>query len=217
MIKVTRTPEAWEVAYKIADAGEYELDKDSQEWAGYPIYRAKENYYSRICDLGCRLEVMKADGTSTNVWIDPKDAAEEKEPVTAQDADNAAEPAHYGRDLAEKIRENTTDFSKISDFYKFVLDNGYKYKTREKLQDGYDRHWKASHGKQLVPTQVHIELPSPRHNIIQIPQFLQHLFRGSQKCLYIGLRNGAVQVIGRILHHTEDGAHAFTHYIEIGR
>ena len=60
MIKTTTTPEAWEVAYKIADAGEYELDKDSQERAGYPIYRAKESYYSRICDLGCRLEVVKA-------------------------------------------------------------------------------------------------------------------------------------------------------------
>ena len=58
MIKTTTTPEAWEVAYKIADAGEYELDKDSQERAGYPIYRAKESYYSRICDLRCRLRVV---------------------------------------------------------------------------------------------------------------------------------------------------------------
>ena len=144
MIKVTTTQEAWEVAYKIADAGEYELDKDSQERAGYPIYRAKESYYSRICDLGCRLEVVKADGSSTNVWIEP--AAEEKEPANAQDAADVAEPPHYGDTLAEKIRETTADFSKISDFDKFVLDNGYKYKTREELQAGYDRRWKVSHG-----------------------------------------------------------------------
>ena len=126
MIKTT-TPEAWEVAYKMADVGEYELDKDSQERAGYPIYRAKESYYSRICDLGCRLEVVKADGTSTNIWIEPQ------------------EPAHYGDALAEKIRETTTDFSKISHFDKFVLDRGYKYKTEGELKAAYDRAWRASH------------------------------------------------------------------------
>lgn len=51
---------------------------------------------------------------------------------------------HYGDMLTEKLRESTTDFSKISDFDKFVLDNGYKYATKEELQAGYDRHWKAS-------------------------------------------------------------------------
>lgn len=35
MIKVATIPEAWELAYKLADAGEYELDKDSEERAGY--------------------------------------------------------------------------------------------------------------------------------------------------------------------------------------
>lgn len=132
MIKATTTQEAWEVAYKMADVGEYELDKDSQERAGYPIYRAKESYYSRICDLGCRLEVVKADGTSTNIWIEPREPA-------------AEEPAHYGDALAEKIRETTTDFSKISHFDKFVLDRGYKYKTEGELKAAYDRAWRASH------------------------------------------------------------------------
>lgn len=51
---------------------------------------------------------------------------------------------HYGDMLTEKIRESTTDFSKISDFDKFVLNNGYKFATKEELQAGYDRHWKAS-------------------------------------------------------------------------
>ena len=54
-------------------------------------------------------------------------------------------PLHYGDELTEKIRENTKDFSKLSDFDKFVLDNGYRYETREALQAGYDRHWKAAH------------------------------------------------------------------------
>lgn len=53
--------------------------------------------------------------------------------------------AHYGDMLTEKIRESTTDFSKISDFDRFVLDNGYRYATKEELQAGYDRRWKASH------------------------------------------------------------------------
>lgn len=52
---------------------------------------------------------------------------------------------HYGDMLTEKIRESTADFSKTSDFDRFVLDNGYKYATKEELQAGYDRHWKASH------------------------------------------------------------------------
>ncbi len=52
---------------------------------------------------------------------------------------------HYGDDLTTKIRENTKDFSKLSDFDKFVLNNGYRYKTREELYAGYERHWKAAH------------------------------------------------------------------------
>lgn len=54
-------------------------------------------------------------------------------------------PLHYGDELTAKIKENTKDFSKLSDFDKFVLDNGYRYETREALQAGYERHWKAAH------------------------------------------------------------------------
>lgn len=132
MIKVATIPEAWELAYKLADAGEYELDKESEERAGYPIFREKTSYYSRICDLGCHLEIMKADGTSVNVWIEPQEPA-------------AEEPAHYGNELAEKIKAKTEDFSKISHFEKFVLDRGYKYKTEGELRAAYDRAWRASH------------------------------------------------------------------------
>lgn len=52
---------------------------------------------------------------------------------------------HYGEELAAKIRENTKDFSKLSEFDQFVLNDGYRYKTREELQAGYDRRWKAAH------------------------------------------------------------------------
>lgn len=37
---------------------------------------------------------------------------------------------HYGEMLTDKIRESTADFSKLSDFDKFVLDNGYKCESR---------------------------------------------------------------------------------------
>lgn len=57
----------------------------------------------------------------------------------------SSDVVHYGDELAAKIRENTEDFSKLSDFDKFVLNNGHRYKTREELHAGYDRHWKAAH------------------------------------------------------------------------
>lgn len=54
-------------------------------------------------------------------------------------------PLHYGDELTAKIRENTKNLSKLSDFDKFVLDNGYRYETQEALRAGYERHWKAAH------------------------------------------------------------------------
>lgn len=51
----------------------------------------------------------------------------------------------YGDALAKKIRENTQDFSKLTAFDKFVLDEGYRFATKEELQAGYDRLWKARH------------------------------------------------------------------------
>lgn len=53
--------------------------------------------------------------------------------------------SHYGNGLAAEIQKNTTDFSKLSVFDKFVLNNGHRYGTREELQAGYHRHWKAAH------------------------------------------------------------------------
>ncbi len=56
------------------------------------------------------------------------------------------EPTHYGEELARKIRSEATDFNKLSDFDKFVLNEGYRYATVEDLRAGYDRQWKAQHG-----------------------------------------------------------------------
>ncbi len=52
---------------------------------------------------------------------------------------------HYGDTLAEKLRKSTQDFSKLTAFDKFVLDEGYRFATKEELQAGYDRNWKANH------------------------------------------------------------------------
>lgn len=77
-MKVGNVKEAWEKAYEVADTGMYELDKESTERAGYKIFRSDENYYSRICDLGCRLEVVKANGESINIWIEDEKKEEKK-------------------------------------------------------------------------------------------------------------------------------------------
>lgn len=54
-------------------------------------------------------------------------------------------PFHYGETLAAKIGGTAKDFSKLSDFDKFVLNEGYRFGTLEDLQAGYHRHWKAAH------------------------------------------------------------------------
>lgn len=52
---------------------------------------------------------------------------------------------HYGDRLTEELRNNTKDLNSVSDFEKFVLDNGFRYETKTELQAAYDRHWKAAH------------------------------------------------------------------------
>lgn len=134
-MKVTSREKAWEEVNEIFPT-DYEKDEASSLRAGYDIYRhATLNYYNRICDLGCRLEVLTGEygENVTNIWIVEEVKAEE----------TATKPA-YGEALAEQLRK-TVDTSKITDFEKFVLDRGYEFKTKEALQNGYDRRWKAAH------------------------------------------------------------------------
>lgn len=68
---VTTKEQAWAEANKIFPT-DYDKDYASSERAGYDIYRHRElNYYSRICDLGDRLEVITGEwGENTvNIWI----------------------------------------------------------------------------------------------------------------------------------------------------
>ncbi len=89
------------------------------------------------------------DGGRVEFWSD-KHPESRIYDENERDAGAAAELHDYGGLLAEKIRTTTEDFSKLTDFEKFVLDNGYKYKTEMSLKAGYDRHWKAYHGIMLT-------------------------------------------------------------------
>ncbi|MEG1894673.1 MAG: hypothetical protein RR162_00435 [Oscillospiraceae bacterium] len=77
---VTTKEQAWAEANKIFPT-DYEKDYSSSERAGYDIYRHRElNYYSRICDLGDRLEVLTGEygENVTNIWIKPEETVPQK-------------------------------------------------------------------------------------------------------------------------------------------
>jgi hypothetical protein len=78
---VNSKEQAWLEANKIFPT-DYDKDEASSVRAGYDIYRHRElNYYSRICDLGDRLEVLTGEygENVTNIWIkEPELTAEEK-------------------------------------------------------------------------------------------------------------------------------------------
>lgn len=52
---------------------------------------------------------------------------------------------HYGDKLTEEIRKSAKDINSVSDFDKFVLNEGFRYETKSELQAAYDRHWKSAH------------------------------------------------------------------------
>lgn len=152
---VKNITEAWEEANKLFPT-DYEKDYSASERAGYDIYRHPTlNYYCRICDLGNRLEVLTGENGEnvTNIWI-----VSDEEEATAAETQTEAEPQpEYGSLLAEKIRTETTDFSKLTDYEKFILDRGYEFKTDEELKAGYDRLWKCGHGVLLTEAEFVIE------------------------------------------------------------
>lgn len=62
---------------------------------------------------------------------------------TIDDLPSGAE--HYGDKLAVEIREKVmAHANRISEFDKFVLDEGHRFRTRKELDAGYERHWKAA-------------------------------------------------------------------------
>ncbi|MDD2956392.1 MAG: hypothetical protein PHD67_08770 [Oscillospiraceae bacterium] len=136
-MKVTSRDAAWAEVNKIFPT-DYEKDDASSIRAGYDIYRHPTlNYYNRICDLGCRLEVLLGEcgENVTNIWIEEPTAETTKQEKTKG----------YGEQLAEKIRA-TANTGNLPQFEKFVLDRGWEFPTEEGLKAAYDRLWKSCHG-----------------------------------------------------------------------
>jgi hypothetical protein len=71
-MNVKTREQAWEEVNRIFPT-DYEKDESSSIRAGYDIYRHPSlNHYCRICDLGCRLEVLIGEYGEevTNIWIE---------------------------------------------------------------------------------------------------------------------------------------------------
>lgn len=137
-ITVKTKEEAWKEADKIFPT-DYEKDEVASAHAGYDIYRHPTmNPHTRICDFGCRLEILTGQygENMVNIWI------VEEEKATTNEVEKGS---GYGKLLHNKIRETTTDFSKLTDFEKFVLNSGFYYDTEEDLKAAYDRAWKSRH------------------------------------------------------------------------
>ena len=69
--------EAWVKVNEIFPS-DYNEDIAASERAGYKIYRSSINHYDYICDLGDRLEVNFADGSTVNIWVEAKEVEEVK-------------------------------------------------------------------------------------------------------------------------------------------
>ena len=86
-MKVATREAAWSEANKIFPT-DYDKDYAASERAGYDIYRHHTlNPYTRICDLGNRLEVLTGEygETVTNIWIEadePQEATQEVRRMT---------------------------------------------------------------------------------------------------------------------------------------
>lgn len=73
-MKVTTVKEAWNMASRLFPV-DYALDSQRSERAGYKIYMSTcPDVYAWICDLGDRLELNYANGSSENIWIEEKEA-----------------------------------------------------------------------------------------------------------------------------------------------
>jgi len=71
-MKATNVKEVWSIADSII-SGDYIQDGLRSQRAGYDIYVSTNGSQEFICDLGSRLEVNKAEGTSVNIWIETEE------------------------------------------------------------------------------------------------------------------------------------------------
>lgn len=137
---VNSREKAWEEANKLFPT-DYEKDELSSERAGYPVYRHfEQNYYNRICDLGCRLEVIVNDEV-INIWIE-----EETEEVDSVKVAEMVEASHATKELGTSIRP----LFEIETFQEITLcvngSNWNSNETERKVYEGLKRNqsWLAS-------------------------------------------------------------------------
>ncbi len=61
--------EAWKMAQQVFGC-DWEEDAGASNGAGYPIYRGTSDARCWISDLGSRLELNMADGSTINIWLE---------------------------------------------------------------------------------------------------------------------------------------------------
>lgn len=69
-MKVRSINEAWKMISERTKNAEFVKDEESSNRAGYPVYRARGNYYLYVCDLNARLELNQPDGSAENFYIE---------------------------------------------------------------------------------------------------------------------------------------------------
>lgn len=138
---VNSREKAWEEANKLFPT-DYEKDESSSERAGYSVYRHHElNYYNRICDLGCRLEVIVNDEV-VNIWIE-EDTIEQ---IDSARVTEMVEASHATKELGTSIRP----LFEIETFQEITLSvDGSYWNSNEierKVYEGlkHDQSWLAS-------------------------------------------------------------------------
>jgi hypothetical protein len=84
-IIVKNEREAWKLAAEIFGCA-YERDAEASQRAGYSIYRGQTDVNCWISDLGNRIELNMADGSTICIWIEPEErlytAAEVRKIIT---------------------------------------------------------------------------------------------------------------------------------------
>jgi hypothetical protein len=91
--------EAWKMAAEIFGCS-YELDAEASKNAGYSIYRGNTDVDCWISDLGNRIELNMADGSTICIWIE-----EEEKRYTAAEVRQIITYAKQELEAVEKITE----------------------------------------------------------------------------------------------------------------
>lgn len=116
-MKVKTEIDAWKLANRLFP-GDYELDPESKNSAGYPIFRSIEpGSNASICDLYDRLELNYDDGRSENIWIEDR-----REKGAAVTVGIYKERIIFGEVKVQEVKE--THYSLIQGMVAKVLDDG---------------------------------------------------------------------------------------------